>query len=51
MDLSISIPRSAMKITGYMDLNEGLSEFIKSEKLDGTGYKCEKCKKDKNLVK
>jgi ubiquitin C-terminal hydrolase len=51
MDLSLSIPRRASKITGYIDLSECLLDFIKKEKIDVDGYKCEKCKKDSKLSK
>ena len=44
MDLSISIPRKAVKITCQVDLQECLSSFIQSEKMeDGIQFKCAKC--------
>ena len=44
MDLSISIPRKAVRYTGYIDINECLKNYMASEKMDNCGYKCSKCK-------
>ena len=51
MDLSVSIPRRGVKITGYIDLSECLRSFISPEKIDECGFKCKKCKKVDNFNK
>jgi len=51
MDLSISIPRKGIKITGYVDLKDCLKTFIQPEKMEECGYKCSKCKKVDNFNK
>ena len=51
MDLSVSIPRKALRITGYISLEECLRSFITSEKMDECGYKCSKCKRVDNFQK
>jgi ubiquitin carboxyl-terminal hydrolase 2/21 len=50
-DLSISIPRSGVRITGYKSLEECLESFIKAEVMEACGYKCAKCKKVDNFKK
>lgn len=49
MDLSVSIPRKAVRITGCIDLGECLKNFISPEKMESCGYKCNNCKKVDNL--
>jgi ubiquitin C-terminal hydrolase len=51
MDLSISIPRKAVRYTGYIDINECLSSYTASEKMENCGYKCSKCKAVDNMEK
>jgi ubiquitin carboxyl-terminal hydrolase 2/21 len=51
MDLSVSIPRKGVRITGYIDLNECLKSFISAEKMEPCGFKCQKCKKVDNFSK
>ena len=53
MDLSVSIPRKAIKqFQGVkVDLSECLEQFVKPERLEGCGYKCEKCKKEDCMTK
>ena len=51
MDLSVSIPRRGVKITGYTDLSECLKSYISPEKIDECGFKCQKCKKVDNFNK
>ncbi|CDW83589.1 ubiquitin carboxyl-terminal hydrolase 2-like [Stylonychia lemnae] len=51
MDLSISIPRKGVKITGYVDLKDCLKTFIQPERMEECGYKCQKCKKVDNFNK
>jgi ubiquitin C-terminal hydrolase len=40
MDLSVSIPRKASRITGYISLDECLSSYIQPEKMEECGYRC-----------
>ena len=49
MDLSVSIPRKAIRFTGYITLDECLKSFISPEKMEECGYKCAKCKKPDNF--
>jgi len=44
MDLSISIPRKGVRITGIVELRDCLENFIKPEKMEECGFKCKKCK-------
>ena len=40
MDLSVEIPRKAVRITGNIKLSDCLDKFIESEKMLDCGYKC-----------
>lgn len=51
MDLSVEIPRKAVKFTGNVSLNDCLEKFIEAEKMINCGYKCEGCKKTVNVEK
>ncbi len=52
MDLSVPIPRKAVKITNYVDLaNDCMKSFIQPERMEECGYKCSKCKKVDNFNK
>ena len=53
MDLSVSIPRKSVRITGYVDVNECLKSYITPEIMERCGYKCsnKKCKKVDNFEK
>lgn len=51
MDLSVSIPRKGIRITGYIDLSECLKSFISPEKMEACGFKCQICKKVDNFQK
>jgi len=51
MDLSLPIPRKAVKMLGYVDLSECLQTFISPERMEECGYKCVKCKKVDNFQK
>jgi ubiquitin C-terminal hydrolase len=51
MDLSVSIPRKGIRITGYVELGECISSFISAERMEECGYKCAKCKKVDNFIK
>jgi ubiquitin C-terminal hydrolase len=44
MDLSVSIPRQAYRITGYIDLKKCIETYTKKELMDPCGYKCQNCK-------
>ena len=45
MDLSVEIPRKAVRFLGSIKLAECLQKFIEPEQMIGTGFKCSKCKK------
>mmetsp|Transcript_6618 Transcript_6618/g.4967 ORF Transcript_6618/g.4967 Transcript_6618/m.4967 type:complete len:225 (+) Transcript_6618:886-1560(+) len=51
MDLSIPIPRAGVRITGQVSIASCLKEFVKKERMDKCGYKCEKCKAVDNFEK
>lgn len=51
MDLSLEIPRKAVKFTGSIKIQDCLDKFIESEKLIDCGYKCEACKKNSQCGK
>ena len=51
MDLSVSIPRKAVRITGYVDVADCIKSYITPETMDKCGYKCSKCKKIDNMEK
>lgn len=51
MDLSISIPRKGIRITGYVTLEECLQNFSSTERMEACGYKCSACKKVDNFEK
>ena len=40
MDLSLSFPRKAYRMTGYIDLKECIENYVRSEKMEECGYKC-----------
>ena len=44
MDLSVSIPRKSIRITGYTYLSACLQDYIKKEVMEPCGFKCSKCK-------
>jgi len=44
MDLSIEIPRKAVRITGSVTLADCLDKFIETERMMNCGYKCQSCK-------
>ena len=44
MDLSVSIPRSSVRITGYVDVADCIKQYTTPESMDKCGYKCSKCK-------
>lgn len=51
MDLSIEIPKKAIKITGSISLQECLDKYIEPERMIDCGYKCEGCKKPVDVEK
>jgi ubiquitin C-terminal hydrolase len=51
MDLSVSIPRKAVRMTGVIDLRDCLETYIKAEKMEECGYKCPKCKTHDDFTK
>ena len=51
MDLSVQIPRKAVRYTGYIDVAECLRTFTAPEKMENCGYKCSKCKGIDNMEK
>jgi len=51
MDLSVQIPRKAVRYTGYIDVNECINSYIAPEAMDKCGYKCSKCKTTDNHEK
>mmetsp|Transcript_7191 Transcript_7191/g.11334 ORF Transcript_7191/g.11334 Transcript_7191/m.11334 type:complete len:108 (+) Transcript_7191:236-559(+) len=44
MDLSLSIPRGAVRLTCQADVTRCLETFIQKEKMEECGFKCSKCK-------
>ena len=51
MNLSISIPRKAVKFTGYVDINECIKSFIAKEIMESCGHKCSQCKSIDSMSK
>ena len=51
MDLSVSIPRKAVRYTGYIDVAELMKGYIAPEQMERCGYKCTKCKAVDNMEK
>lgn len=51
MDLSVQIPRKAVRYTGYIDVDECLKTFTATEKMENCGYKCSNCKGIDNMEK
>lgn len=51
MDLSVQIPRKAVRYTGYIDVDECLKTFTAPERMENCGYKCSKCKGIDNMEK
>lgn len=51
MDLSVEIPRKAVRYTGSIKLSECLDKFIEPERMIGTGFKCSGCKKKVDIEK
>lgn len=51
MDLSVSIPRSAVRYTGYVNVLDCLNSYIAPESMERCGYKCSKCKAVDNMEK
>jgi len=51
MDLSVSIPRKAVRYTGYVDVSECIGSYTTPETMERCGYKCSNCKEIDNLEK
>jgi len=51
MDLSVSIPRKAVRFTGYVDVSECIKSYTTPELMEKCGYKCSKCKAVDNMEK
>lgn len=51
MDLSVEIPRKAVRITGNVKLSDCLDKFIEKETMMNSGYKCEGCRKQVSVEK
>lgn len=51
MDLSVEIPRGAIRFTGKVTINDCLDKFVETQRMVDTGYKCEGCKKPVNVEK
>lgn len=51
MDLSVEIPRKAVRYTGTIKLSECLDKFIEPERMVQTGFKCSKCKRKVDIEK
>jgi len=51
MDLSVSIPRKAVRMTGYIGIEECLKSFIASDNMAQCGYKCSNCKGEAEMEK
>lgn len=44
MDLSVEIPRKAVRFLGTVKLSDCMEKFIEKEKMYDTGFKCSACK-------
>ena len=51
MDLSIEIPRKAVRYLGSIKLEECLEKFIEPERMVSTGFKCSSCKRKVDIEK
>ena len=51
MDLSVEIPRKAVRITGSVSLADCLDKFIETERMMNCGYKCSSCKQEVSVEK
>jgi len=51
MDLSVEIPRKAVRYLGCIKIQECLDKFIEPERMIDCGYKCEGCKRPVSVEK
>jgi ubiquitin C-terminal hydrolase len=51
MDLSVEIPRKAIRILGNINISYCLDKFMETEKMIDCGYKCGGCKKNVSVEK
>jgi len=47
----VSIPRKAVRYTGYVDVAECINNYIQPESMESCGYKCSNCKEVDNMEK
>ena len=47
----MSIPRKAVRYTGYVDVSECINSYTTPESMERCGFKCAKCKQVDNLEK
>lgn len=51
MDLSVEIPKKAVRFTGTVTLQDCLDKFVEPEKMIDCGFKCEACLKKVSVEK
>lgn len=51
MDLSVEIPKKAVRFTGTVSLQDCLDKFVEPEKMIDCGFKCEACLKKVSVEK
>ena len=51
MDLSVEIPRRAVRFLGSISISDCLDKFVESERMIDTGFKCSGCKKKVDIEK
>lgn len=51
LDLSVEIPRKAIRFLGNVSITDCLDTFVQTEKMIDCGYKCISCKKTVSIEK
>jgi ubiquitin C-terminal hydrolase len=51
MDLSVEIPKKAIRFTGSVSIEDCFEKFMDVERMIDCGFKCEGCKKTVNIEK
>lgn len=51
MDLSVEIPKKAIRFTGNINITDCFEKFMDVERMINCGYKCEGCKREVNIEK
>lgn len=51
MDLSVEIPKKAIRFTGNINITDCFEKFMDVERMINCGYKCAGCKKEVNIEK